>query len=114
MAIGFGIACMVVSNAAARDDSQKIIGVWLIVKGADPGSTIEFANGGKTIVNFVGGGMNVKTEGTYAVDGDKLILTNKGSDQKDISTIITLTDTKIELKDATGTEVELKRQSKEK
>jgi uncharacterized protein (TIGR03066 family) len=82
--------------AAAEDkiDAKKLLGKW---ENKDQKLTVEFLKDGK--VSVAGG--EFKAEGTYKVDGNKLMLTVKFGDAetKMTRTVSKLTDTELVSKD---------------
>jgi uncharacterized protein (TIGR03066 family) len=96
-------------------NAEKIVGKWKVVKSdAIPlGNVVEFTKDGKMrVTGKRAGGQPLSTEGTYKVQGNKLILTLKGAGGKELSdtaTIKVLTDTKLILADAKGEADEFKR-----
>jgi uncharacterized protein (TIGR03066 family) len=91
--------------AQAQDDNaKKIVGVWEVAKaGGDlpAGSTIEFTKDGmlKAVVKVEG--MEVKLDGTYKVEKEKLTVKIKVADQniEEVATIKKLTDDALEIED---------------
>jgi uncharacterized protein (TIGR03066 family) len=96
--------CVAVRSAAADDDNaKKIVGTWEVTKGAELslGDVVEFTKDGKVIATVVVNKKEVKVEGTYKVEKDKLItktVTN-GKEIEDIDEIVKLTDDAMELRD---------------
>jgi uncharacterized protein (TIGR03066 family) len=93
------------------DAKEKIVGIWEVrTKGAPPGATMEFTKDGKLTIHVKAGERELNIEGTYKVDGDKLIATLKPPpmappgtpESKQTMTITKLTDTELETKDARG------------
>jgi uncharacterized protein (TIGR03066 family) len=100
------VGCLVLglAGSANADDKKtdkgtnkdKVIGTWEIVKGTIPdGSTVEFTKDGKLTIAIKAEGKTVTMEGTYSVDGDKILLTYKqgNMESKETLRIKTLTDT---------------------
>jgi uncharacterized protein (TIGR03066 family) len=93
------------TTAQAQDDNaKKIVGVWEVAKsGGDlpAGSTIEFTKDGmlKAVVKVEG--MEVKLDGTYKVEKEKLTVKIKVAEQniEEIATIKKLTDDALEIED---------------
>jgi uncharacterized protein (TIGR03066 family) len=93
------------TTAQAQDDNaKKIVGVWEVAKaGGDlpAGSTIEFTKDGmlKAVVKVEG--MEVKLDGTYKVEKEKLTVKIKVADQniEEVATIKKLTDDALEIED---------------
>jgi uncharacterized protein (TIGR03066 family) len=84
------------------DNAKKIVGKWEITKsGSDlpAGSTVEFTKDGK--LTAVIKGDDLKLEGTYKVEKEKLTVKLKAGDQsiEETVTITKLTDNALELKD---------------
>ena len=94
---------------------KNIIGIWEITKsddGTPVGTTIEFTKDGKVKLTTPVGDQKLNIDGTYKVDGDKLTVTIKPSDQKettDTLTITKLTDKVLITKDQKGKSDEFKK-----
>jgi uncharacterized protein (TIGR03066 family) len=93
MAVG---AMMCVLGAAARADEKKdnaklIQGKWEVIaahEGGPPkGGTVEFTKDGKLKVSGEQNGMKMDFDGTYKVDGNKMVLTFKIGDNEQSVTI---------------------------
>ena len=84
-------------------DATKLVGKWVSKVDDKTKLQIEFTQDGKYIANEIGG-RGLKLDGTYKVDGNKLAMTFKvaGEDLTDTHTIVKLTDTELEYKDARG------------
>ena len=97
------LVCASVGRAADDDNAKKIIGKWEITKSDDvpAGTTVEFTKDGKVIAIAKAEGKEVKVEGTYKVEKDKLIskLTVNGKTIEDTDEIVKLTDDALELRD---------------
>jgi uncharacterized protein (TIGR03066 family) len=92
--------------AADKVDAAKLVGKWELTKSADEsapkGATVEFTKDNKVTISFDANGKEVKLEGTYKVDGEKLtvkLALPGGKDNEDTDTIKTLTDEKLVLID---------------
>jgi uncharacterized protein (TIGR03066 family) len=108
------IAVLLNSSASSAPEPSsnrtKIVGVWEFVKsddGTPPGSTLEFTKDGKIKVETKVGDEDLKMEGTYKVDGDKLTVTIKETeakekDKSETVTITKLTDNELIVKDEKG------------
>jgi uncharacterized protein (TIGR03066 family) len=101
-----GVVMVVVAGTAqAQDDNaKKIVGIWEVAKaGGDlpAGSTIEFTNDGKLNAVVKVEGMEVKLDGTYKVEKEKLTVKIKVADQniEETATIKKLTDDALEIED---------------
>ena len=86
------------------DNAKKIVGMWEITKaGGDlpAGTTIEFTKDGKLNAVIKADGMEVKLDGTYKVEKDKLTVKIKVADQniEETATIKKLTDDALEIED---------------
>jgi uncharacterized protein (TIGR03066 family) len=114
-----GIAvCLLGSFAAADekkgDNAKLIVGKWEVTathEGGPPkGGMVEFTKDGKIKVSGEQNGMKVEFEGTYKVDGNKLVLKFKfGDNEEPVDlTIDKLDDTTIATTSKEG-KVELKR-----
>ncbi len=95
-------------------DGKKLIGKWEPTdKKGGPG-VIEFTKDGKLTVTGDLGGKELKIEGTYKLDGNKLTLAMKFMDQeiKETVTITKLTDEEMEGEDTKGKKESFKRLKK--
>jgi uncharacterized protein (TIGR03066 family) len=97
-------------------DATKLVGVWELVKGeegqSDPvGSTIEFTKDGKIHMESPDKNKKGKVQGTYRVEGSKLIVTTQpvGKDFDTTYSIQKLTDTTLVRRNAGAVEEEYKR-----
>jgi len=87
------------------DNAAKIVGTWELIKSDDAtapiGATVTFTKDGKLLVNATVNGQEIKIEGTYKVEKDKLLSEMKIGDMtmKDTDTIKKLTDDELELVD---------------
>jgi uncharacterized protein (TIGR03066 family) len=102
--------------AKEKTNAEKIVGVWemtKVPKDVPKGSTAEFTKDGKVKMTFKIGDKTLEPQGTYKVEGDKLITTIKGPDgneHTDTGTIKTLTNTTLVIRDSkTKEEAEFKR-----
>jgi uncharacterized protein (TIGR03066 family) len=107
--------------AVRADDKDvnktKIVGTWELVKstakeGAPPGTLVEFTKDGKFKLSVKAGDKEIKIDGTYSLDGDKLKTAMKGPDGKEISdtdTITKLDDKELTLKGSKGEITEFKK-----
>lgn len=97
------LVCASVGRAADDDNAKKIIGKWEISKSEDlpAGTTVEFTKDGKVIATAKVEGKEVKLEGTYKVEKDKLTskITVNGKTVEDTDDIVKLTDDTLELRD---------------
>lgn len=93
-----------------KTDAKKLIGKW---ETGDKKSlvVIEFAAEGKLTLTAGESGKEIKVEGTYKLDGDKLEVSLKfmGEEQKEKLTIKKLTDTELVTEDSKGKTETLKR-----
>jgi uncharacterized protein (TIGR03066 family) len=91
--------------AAVQDDNaKKIVGAWEVAKqtGDLPvGTVVEFTKDGKMTVVVKEGGQDLKLEGTYKVEKEKLNVSLKVGDEKhdEMLTIKKLTDDALEVED---------------
>jgi uncharacterized protein (TIGR03066 family) len=102
------------TEPVAASNKEKIVGVWEVTKAAEapPGATIEFTKDGKLIQTAKVEGKEMKMEGTYSVEGDKITSTTKGpggKEAKETATITKLTDTELVTKDEKGKTDEFKK-----
>ena len=92
-------------TAKAQDDNaKKLIGVWVVdkVSGDLPaGSSVEFTKDGKLVAVIKAEGKEIKFEGTYKLEKDKLNVELKVESEtiKETVTIKKLTDDALELED---------------
>jgi uncharacterized protein (TIGR03066 family) len=105
-----------VVGVAGTDNAKKIVGVWEVVKGegAPPGSTVEFTKDGKLKVQAKVGDKEFKIDGTYKVEGEKLMvkLTFEGKTVEETNKIKKLTEKELLLEDEKGKVEEFKRVEK--
>jgi uncharacterized protein (TIGR03066 family) len=101
------------SVAADKVDAAKLVGMWALTKSADAeapkDATVEFTKDNKVTITFKANDKEIKLEGTYKVDGDKLTVKLSvpgGKDNEDTDTIKTLTDEKLVLVDKQNKENE--------
>jgi len=93
------------STAKAQDDNaKKIIGVWVVDKASGDlpaGSTVEFTKEGKLIAVIKADSKEIKFDGTYKVEKDKINVELKIESEtiKETVTIKKLTDDALELED---------------
>jgi uncharacterized protein (TIGR03066 family) len=88
----------------AKDYAKLIVGKWEVSKsGSDlpAGSTIEFTKDGKLAAVIKAEGQELKLEGTYKVEKEKLTVKLKVGDQEmeESATIKKLTDDTLEIED---------------
>lgn len=103
----FGLVVLLsiaVRPALAEDDNaKKIVGTWEVVKakGVPAGSTVEFTKDGKINVVIKIKDKEMKFEGTYKTEKDKLLskMTIDGKAEEETDEIVKLTDDALELKD---------------
>ena len=100
-------AALIVCAATAHgqdENAKKIVGVWEVTKaGRDlpAGATVEFTKDGKLIAMIKLEGMEIKLDGTYKVEKDKLTVKVKLENQiiEDVATIKKVTDDTLEIED---------------
>jgi uncharacterized protein (TIGR03066 family) len=102
-----GVLVIVVGgNARAQDDNaKKIVGVWEVTKSGSElpaGTTLEFTKDGKLRLVHKADGADLKLEGTYKVEKDKLNVKLKVAEQtvEETGTIKRLTDEVLEIEDS--------------
>jgi uncharacterized protein (TIGR03066 family) len=106
---GFAVA------ADDKDDfAKKIVGKWEITKSeaeAPVGAVIEFTKDGKFNISVKLDGKDVKLDGTYKVDKDKLTteVSIAGKAEKDVDTIKKLTDEEMEIENKDKKVITLKK-----
>ncbi len=103
-----------VTKEAKADNKDKIVGVWIVVKGegVPAGTPVEFTKDGKIVFKIDINGKEIKLEGAYKVEGDKVTLSMKtpdGKEESETDTIKELTDSKLVFTDPKGKETEFKR-----
>jgi uncharacterized protein (TIGR03066 family) len=106
--LGVAVVLAMACGATAADekiDAKKIIGKWE-PKAPKKGENMvmEFTKDGKLILSGEGGGKELKIEGTYKLEGDKLSFKMKFGDAtvEEAVTITKLTDDELEGKDKDG------------
>ncbi len=105
-AVALGV-CLVAAASTARaqdDNAKKLVGVWLVEKsGSDlpVGSSIEFLKDGKMKAVIKAEGMELKLDGEYKVDKDKLTVKIKIGEEsvEETATIKKLTEDVLEIED---------------
>ena len=121
--LGCALAVALVVNAGLvgqdkkdeKIDAKKLVGKWEPKdKKKDVTIVLEFTKDGKLIVTAAGDGKEAKFDGTYKVDGNKLITTLKfgEKEQSETHTVTKLTDTELVSKDEKGKEETLVRVKK--
>jgi len=105
----FGIVAALVVGGSARaaddDNAKKIVGKWELTKSEDPGAPIgaavEFTKDGKVTIVAKADGKELKLDGTYKIEKDKLItkISFGGKTDEDTDEIVKLTDDTLELRD---------------
>lgn len=108
MVLCFAIAALAFQAAGADDkkvekiDEAKLLGRW------EPkerkGRAVEFLKDGKLTVMLPGSSGEVKLDGTYTIDGNKLLTVLKAANQevKNTITVTKLTDTEMSGTDEKG------------
>ena len=100
---------------APASNKTKIVGVWEVTKSEDAapaGATLEFTKDGKLKVSAKIGDQALSFEGTYKVDGNKLVATMKGPDGKERTEtmiLVKLTASELITKDEKGRRDEFKK-----
>jgi len=114
MILGLALVAVMglLSGVAADDkkdekiDAKKLIGKWTPKDGGEKGKfVVEFMKDGK-LTFTAGGDKDLKLDGTYKLDGNKLVLTVKfgEKEEKMTRTITKLTDTEMVSTDEKGKE----------
>ena len=100
MGLVLAVACAVVA-ADEKIDAKKLLGKW---EHKEKKFFIEFLKDGKVTASGDKAGKEFTSEGTYKLDGNKLMLSMKiGDDEKKMTrTISKLTDTELVSKDDEG------------
>ena len=109
------VVCLLGTAARAdeKDYPKLIVGKWELTKvaegGLPKGTVIEFTKDGKVKVMAKKDDKDFDLEGTYKVDGDKLMVTIKAGDNERTQTItiLKLTDGQMHTKNEQGNEAEL-------
>jgi uncharacterized protein (TIGR03066 family) len=89
LAVGVAL-CLLGSSAAADekkpDNAKLAVGTWDVIKSHDggppKGGVVEFTKDGKIKVSGEQDGMKLNFDGTYKIDGNKLVLTFKIGDSE--------------------------------
>ena len=102
--LGVCMAAFAGAAAVQDDNAKKIVGAWEVAKqtGDLPvGTVVEFTKDGKMTVVVKEGGQDLKLEGTYKVEKEKLNVSLKVGDEKhdEMLTIKKLTDDALEVED---------------
>lgn len=108
-AVALGLAVLGLAGTAGAQDKKddnaaKIVGKWEVTKsGSDlpAGSTIEFTKDGRMTAVVKADGQELKLDGTYKVEKEKLTVKLKLGDQEmeEAVTIKKLTDDALEVED---------------
>ena len=109
------VVCLLGTTARAdeKDFSKAVVGKWEVTKAdagsVPPGAMIEFTKDGKLIMSAKMGETEVKREGTYTVDGNKIKLVTKKEDKERTQalTILKASDTELSIEGEDGKKVEL-------
>lgn len=118
MLIGLaGSSLIGAADKEGASNAEKLLGKWSIVKvngkeAEKKGSEVivEFLKDGKMTMTMSAGGKDEKEEGTYKVEGDKIIAQQKGKEKKDTMLIKKLTADALVVYDETDKEeIELKK-----
>ena len=117
--LAVGVALGLLGAAAAADeqkaDNAKLaVGTWEVTKthegGPPKGGVVEFTKDGKIKVSGEQEGMKQVFEGTYKVDGAKMVLTFKiGDQEQSVDLVIDKLDEKTFATTSTAGKVELTR-----
>lgn len=115
--LGVAVAFAAGTAKAQDDNAKKIVGTWEVTKGTDlpAGSTLEFTKDGKVNAVVKMDGTELKLDGTYKVEKDKLMVKIKVGEQtiEDTATIKKLTAEDLEIEDK-DKKVETFKRKKEK
>ncbi len=100
--LGCGLAAMLVFTAglSADDkkeeklDAKKLVGKWEPAEKKEAGIVIEFVKGGKVAITAKANGMDIKVDGTWKLNGNKLdlALAFGGKEKSETLTVLKLTD----------------------
>ena len=118
-ALVLGVLVLAGSATAQDDNAKKIVGKWEITKaggGAPVGTIIEFTKDNKVAATIKNEGMEIKLDGTYKIDKDKIELKLKAGDMNidETLTIKKLTEDVLELEDKDKKIDELKKVKEKK
>ncbi len=117
LAVG-AVACLLATGARADekkgDNAKLIVGTWEVTSahpgGPPKGGTVEFTKDGKIKVTGEHDGQKEEFEGTYKLDGNKLVLKFKiGDDERPVDLTIDKLDDTTFVTTSTQGKVELKR-----
>jgi uncharacterized protein (TIGR03066 family) len=116
-ALVLGVLVLAGTATAQDDTAKKIVGKWEITKAggqAEAGSVIEFAKDGKLTATVKVQGTDIKGEGTYKLDKDKLAIKLKigDTDVEETLTVKEVTDKVLKLEDKDKKVDELKKLDK--
>ena len=105
MALAFSATS--VAQEKGKIDGKLLIGKWTPKedkKGPPGAMTLEFMKDGKLAIAIEGGGKSDKIDGTYKLDGDKLVvsLVYEGAKKEETLTVKKLTDAELETADSKG------------
>lgn len=95
------------SVKAQDDNAKKIVGIWVLDKSSGDlpvGTAVEFTKDGKLSATVKIETMEIKIDGTYKIEKDKLTVKLKAGEMsiEETATITKLTDDALELKDKDG------------
>jgi uncharacterized protein (TIGR03066 family) len=94
-------------------NKEKIVAVWVVTKSPDapPGASVEFTKDGKINISMDLNGKEMKIEGSYTVEEDKIntVLKQGPKEQKETLKIKKLTDTELVTEDEKGKTDEYKK-----
>ncbi|MBY0512484.1 MAG: hypothetical protein K2P78_01065 [Gemmataceae bacterium] len=105
VALGVLVLGLATGTAKAQDDyAKKIVGKWVIDKSSGdlpPGTKIEFTKDGKLAAMLKVDTQELKIEGSYKIEKDKITVKLKVGDQtvEETATITKLDDKVLEIKD---------------
>jgi uncharacterized protein (TIGR03066 family) len=110
--LGCALAVALVANAGFAEekkveiDAKKLIGKWEPKEKEGKAFVVEFQKDGKLTFTAGGKDKELKADGTYKVDGNKLVLTIKfgEKEEKMTRTVSKLTDTELTSSDDKGKE----------
>jgi uncharacterized protein (TIGR03066 family) len=98
-----------------KDNAKLVVGKWEVIKAAPGtlpvGAVIDLTKGDKAKVTAKRDDKEVIHEGTYKVDGDKIVIAVKveGEEQKHILAIKKISDTEMVTEHGEGKTIEFKR-----
>jgi uncharacterized protein (TIGR03066 family) len=93
--VALGVLALAAGADDKADNAKMLVGSWEVTKvdkdgGLPVGAVADFGKDGKVKVTFKKGDKEESHEGTYKVDGDKLVITMKDPEGKERERNITI------------------------